>query len=83
MNDSQPQDELDDRQSILNQLVEHHPLYSKSICSKCKNLRVIQSGKGSLFLLCQSSAISQGWPKYPPQPLSRCPHFNMSEASSA
>jgi hypothetical protein len=53
----------------------YHPLYSRSVCINCANHRTIVSGTGSVFMLCQSKAISSGWPKYPPQPLYRCPHF--------
>ncbi len=52
-----------------------HPLYARSVCIRCANHRTIVSGTGSVFMLCQSNAVSSGWPKYPPQPLSRCPHF--------
>jgi hypothetical protein len=58
-----------------------HPLYSRSVCVQCKWHRTIVSGTGSVFMLCQSPAVSLGWPKYPPQPLHRCPHFEKESES--
>lgn len=51
---------------------EFHALYRRSICLACRHRRTIVSGKGSVFLLCQSPAVEKGWPKYPPQPLASC-----------
>lgn len=49
-----------------------HPL---SLCERCRHMRVIESGRGSRFLLCQLSQQIPSWPKYPPQPLLRCSRF--------
>lgn len=43
-----------------------------SLCSHCALVRVIRSGTGSVFLLCQRSASDRQYPKYPPQPVVRC-----------
>jgi RimJ/RimL family protein N-acetyltransferase len=42
-----------------------------SLCETCENVRAICTAK-SRFLLCELSATSAGYPKYPPQPVVRC-----------
>lgn len=51
---------------------DSHAIYKRSICLACQHRRTVVSGKGSVFLLCQSPAVETGWPKYPPQPLASC-----------
>lgn len=46
-----------------------------SLCQACQHLRVITSGKGSRFFLCEQSFVDQRFPKYPPQPVVRCTGF--------
>jgi hypothetical protein len=48
--------------------------FPSSVCNGCQHLRVVRSGRGSTFLLCQFSQLNPRWPKYPPQPLPYCPH---------
>ncbi len=50
-------------------------LLQKSLCSRCVQRKIIRSGKGSVFLLCQLGVSNPKWPKYPPQPVQRCPNF--------
>ena len=45
--------------------------FPESLCHRCQHLRVVQSGKGSTFLLCQEPTL----PKYPPQPVRACRGF--------
>jgi hypothetical protein len=45
--------------------------FPTSICHRCVHLRLITSGKGSVFLMCQEPSL----PKYPPQPIVRCQLF--------
>lgn len=42
------------------------------LCDACAWQRVITSGKGSLFSLCQRSRDDARFPKYPPLPVLRC-----------
>jgi hypothetical protein len=42
-----------------------------SLCHRCTHLRVVRSGKGSVFLMCQEPTL----PKYPPQPVLACRGF--------
>ena len=50
-------------------------LLQQSICSRCIERKIVRSGKGSVFLLCQAGISDPRWPKYPPQPVQRCPKF--------
>ncbi|MBU6385814.1 MAG: hypothetical protein KGS49_07755 [Planctomycetes bacterium] len=53
-----------------------------SICLDCCDHRTIVSGRGSVFLLCQSSKTPSHWPKYPRQPLRQCPYWTQSTEPS-
>lgn len=49
--------------------------FPHSLCHRCAHLRVITSGRGSVFLMCtapDARAIPQ---KYPAQPVLRCGWF--------
>jgi hypothetical protein len=43
----------------------------QSQCHVCCHKKVIISGKGSRFLLCELSQTDQRFAKYPPQPIIR------------
>jgi hypothetical protein len=45
--------------------------FADSLCHRCEHLRLVTSGKGSTFLMCQEPAL----PKYPRQPVAACPHY--------
>lgn len=45
--------------------------FPDSLCHRCAHVRVVTSGKGSVFLMCRAPAL----PKYPPQPVRACPVF--------
>jgi hypothetical protein len=46
--------------------------FPDSLCHRCSYLRLVTSGKGSTFLMCQNPAL----PKYPPQPVRQCSGFS-------
>jgi hypothetical protein len=46
--------------------------FPASLCHRCTQLRLIHSGKGSTFLMCQDPSL----PKYPRQPVVSCAGFN-------
>jgi hypothetical protein len=46
--------------------------FADSLCRRCVHLRLVQSGKGSTFLMCQQPQL----PKYPRQPVVSCPGFS-------
>lgn len=45
--------------------------FPDSRCHRCALLRVVESGKGSRFLLCQEPTL----PRYVPQPVRACRGF--------
>ncbi len=50
-----------------------------SLCETCENLRPVYTAR-SRFLLCELSATSAGYPKYPPQPVLRCDGYRPGTA---
>jgi hypothetical protein len=50
--------------------------FPDSLCHRCAHLRLIQSGRGSTFLLCQEPSLR----KYPPQPVRLCRGFTAAPA---
>jgi hypothetical protein len=44
-------------------------------CPGCLHVRIIESGKGSRFLLCELAKVDARFSKYPPQPVIRCDGF--------
>jgi hypothetical protein len=45
---------------------------SPGLCGSCVHARVITSGRGSVFSLCQLSAVDPSFPRYPTLPVLRC-----------
>jgi hypothetical protein len=45
---------------------------TESLCERCRFLRAVVSGRDSRFLLCELSRQDRRFPKYPPQPVTRC-----------
>jgi hypothetical protein len=45
---------------------------TESLCESCRFLRSAVSARGSRFLLCELSRQDRRFPKYPPQPVTRC-----------
>jgi hypothetical protein len=48
---------------------------TQSLCESCVRMREVISAKGSRFLLCRLAQSNPAYPKYPPQPVVRCPGF--------
>ena len=42
------------------------------LCESCVNVRVVRSGKGSTFYMCELSKADPAFPKYPGIPVLRC-----------
>lgn len=58
--------------------------YAASLCHNCQWKRVIISGRGSQFLLCERALTEPRWAKYPPQPQHACSgHVPISVAPPA
>jgi hypothetical protein len=45
--------------------------FPESLCHRCVHLRLVRSGKGSTFLMCQEPSL----PKYTAQPVRVCRGF--------
>lgn len=67
-----------DRERTADALARSQPLLRDSICLSCLDHRTIVSGRGSVFMLCQSQPASVAWPKYPRQPVIRCDFWRCS-----
>jgi hypothetical protein len=42
------------------------------LCLGCRHHRVVISGKGSIFHLCERSRTDPAYPRYPPLPVLVC-----------
>jgi hypothetical protein len=42
------------------------------LCIDCRNVRVVESKRGSRFYLCELSEVDPRFPKYPRLPVLRC-----------
>jgi hypothetical protein len=45
------------------------------LCSQCQHARLIESDKGSVFLLCELSKTDPQFFKYPRLPVLTCPGY--------
>ncbi len=45
---------------------------SPGLCGSCGHARVITSGRGSVFWLCQLAAADPSFPRYPALPVLHC-----------
>ena len=50
------------------------------LCARCLHARLVVSGRGSAFVLCERSRGDGRFPRYPPLPVRSCAGF---EARSA
>lgn len=42
------------------------------LCESCAHARIVVSGKGSTFYLCELAAVDPSFRKYPPLPVLSC-----------
>jgi hypothetical protein len=42
------------------------------LCDSCKHQRIVKSGRGSVFSLCELGRTDPDWPKYPRVPVAKC-----------
>jgi len=45
------------------------------LCSQCQHARLIESSKGSVFLLCELSKTDPQFSKFPRLPVLTCPGY--------
>jgi hypothetical protein len=48
---------------------------ARSLCARCRHVKLVRSEKGSVFLLCRLAAHDARFAKYPPQPVLACAGF--------
>lgn len=48
------------------------PSVNPGLCGACRNAREVSSSRGSVFVLCELSAIDARFPRYPPLPVRAC-----------
>jgi|GEM_PF-3976531 len=53
----------------------------KSLCTSCKEVRLIKNNRGSVFLLCLKSKQNNSYSKYPVQPVLSCTGYSFAEES--
>jgi len=51
------------------------PVQGAGLCAVCVNAMLIESGKGSRFILCEESRRDPEYPKYPRLPVRECAAF--------
>ncbi|HEY0987442.1 MAG TPA: hypothetical protein VFD36_32610 [Kofleriaceae bacterium] len=54
------------------------PVFPDSLCHRCAHLRVVHSGRGSMFLMCREPSL----PKYTAQPVRACRGFTPASPRS-
>ena len=53
------------------------------LCDRCEHARVIESDRGSRFVLCERSRTDPHFPRYPTLPVLRCAGFDSRAAASS
>lgn len=53
------------------------------LCATCLHHRIIRSGRGSTFYLCERSRSDPAFPRYPPLPVLACRGYEAGGSSSA
>lgn len=48
------------------------PSTPPGLCSTCRHARVVESDRGSTFLLCRRSRTDDRYPRYPRLPVRAC-----------
>jgi hypothetical protein len=51
------------------------------LCETCRNVKIVETRKGSRFYLCTLSEIDPRFPKYPRIPVVRCLGYVPAETS--
>jgi hypothetical protein len=45
------------------------------LCDSCRHQKIIRTGRGSEFSMCERSKTEPGYPKYPRLPVRACPGY--------
>jgi len=46
------------------------------LCDTCRHQRIVRTGRGSTFSLCERSRTEPEYPKYPRLPVERCAGYD-------
>lgn len=49
------------------------------LCADCRYARLVQTNRGSSFLLCNLSSTDTSFPKYPPLPVRICRGYEAND----
>jgi hypothetical protein len=49
------------------------------LCDSCRHQRLVRTGRGSEFSLCERSKTDESFPKYPRVPVLECRGFEREE----
>jgi len=52
------------------------------LCSTCRHSQLIESSKGSVFLLCHLSKTDSSFPKYPRLPVLSCAGYERRDETA-
>ena len=52
------------------------------LCASCRNVRVVDTRKGSRFYLCELSDTDPRFPRYPPTPVLRCLGYSRADTEA-
>ena len=53
------------------------PAAASGLCARCRHARMVVSGRGSRFVLCERSRSDPRFPRYPSLPVVACTGFEM------
>lgn len=53
------------------------------LCDSCKHQRVVKTGRGSRFSMCERSKTDPRYPKYPRLPVRECAGHEAKRASGS
>ena len=56
----------------------NRPQPNGGLCANCLHSRLIESARGSVFMLCQLSATDPRFPKYPRLPVLSCKGYALA-----
>ena len=51
------------------------PRQPAGMCDSCRHQKLIRTGRGSVFSMCERSKAEPGYPKYPRVPVLACPGY--------
>ena len=51
------------------------PRQPAGMCDSCRHQKLIRSGRGSVFSMCERSKAEPGYAKYPRVPVLACPGY--------